>query len=109
MEFKGTKGEWKFNDVSMSGKPHYNVIGTALGGKFKIANVPWVDGDKVDMQEALANAKLIAAAPELLEALQTIIGYNRQEAEDKYGDPDKAESWACVRTARAAITKALTI
>jgi hypothetical protein len=55
------------------------------------------------------NAQLIAAAPELLEALQTIIGFNRQQALDQYGDAEKAESWACVKTARHAINKALGI
>jgi hypothetical protein len=43
---------------------------------------------------------------ELLEALELIVTWNRDHARDQYGDPNKAESWACVRAARAAITKA---
>lgn len=103
MEFKGTKGDWKFNDVSMSGKPHYNVIGTALGGKFKIANVPWVDGDRADIEEALANAKLIAAAPELLEALQDMVSFFDKNV--KYNKEDQH----IYLNAKSAISKALTI
>jgi hypothetical protein len=60
----------------------------------------------VPREHAEANAALIAAAPELLEALQLIVTWNRDHARDQYGDPEKAESWACVRAARAAILKA---
>jgi len=57
-------------------------------------------------KETEANAKLIAAAPDMLQALNEIIEYNLQQAEDQYGDREKAESWACVRKAREAIKKA---
>ncbi|NTU99086.1 hypothetical protein HGA64_03715 [Candidatus Falkowbacteria bacterium] len=43
---------------------------------------------------------------DLLEALERIVEFNRQTARDKYGDPNVAETWACVITARAAIAKA---
>lgn len=39
----------------------------------------------------------------LTNALELIITWNRDHARDQYGDPDKAESWACVREARKAI------
>jgi len=39
-----------------------------------------------------------------LEALETIIQYNRDHARDQYGDAEKAERWACVVKAREAIT-----
>ena len=42
------------------------------------------------------SARLRAAALE-------VIGFNRQEAQDRYGDANKAESWACIRTLRAAL------
>lgn len=41
----------------------------------------------------------------LTQALNRIIEWNRQTAQDKYGDPEKAESWACVVEARAALRK----
>lgn len=58
--------------------------------------------------ELEANARLIAAAPDLLDALETIIQWNRDHAEAQYGDPNKCETWACVVKARAAIAKATT-
>src|SRR5438093_1399486 len=36
-------------------------------------------------------------------ALEKIIEMNRQQAEDQYGDREKAENWACVRIARQAL------
>lgn len=36
-------------------------------------------------------------------ALEKIIEMNRQTAKEQYGDAEKAESWACVRIARAAL------
>lgn len=69
-KFKGTKGPWVLKD-SVSGKSNYNIIGTALGGKYKIARVPFVS--EYDKDETLYNATLIASAPELLEALQKVL------------------------------------
>ncbi len=42
----------------------------------------------------------------LRDALELIILWNRDHANDQYGDPDKAESWACIKAARAALTGA---
>lgn len=39
----------------------------------------------------------------LTQALQSIIKWNRDHAADQYGDAEKAESWACIVEARAAI------
>lgn len=50
-----------------------------------------------------ANARLIAAAPELLEALQSIAEYwNRDQNETAMADA----CWHAIKTAMAAITKA---
>jgi hypothetical protein len=64
-------------------------------------------------KERQNTAELMASAPKLradrdalLDALNKIIEMNRQTAKDKYGDPDKAESWSCVTVARAAIAQA---
>lgn len=68
-----TKGPWQVKHSES--KPAFNVIGTALGGKYKIARCPYVvTGNEKDIddrlvKEAEANARLIASAPELLEAL----------------------------------------
>ncbi len=47
-------------------------------------------------QAWLDREKLRTAAAEVIE-------FNRCHANDQYGDSDKAESWACVRTLRAAL------
>ena len=74
MGFKGSKGKWKV--VHSESKTAFNVVGTVLGGKHKIARCPYVEyagypkASQADKNESEANAKLIAHAPELLDALQ---------------------------------------
>lgn len=81
-EFKGTNGPWKMAGLSESGNSHFKVIGTKLGGRYKIARIPFLkiinpepyDGyNEKEMAEAKANAVLISAAFELLEALQGLL------------------------------------
>lgn len=62
-EFKGTKGEWKVGLYPTLNHPHRTVCTNA--------------GDEIctihsDNEEVRANAKLIAASKDLLEALQKI-------------------------------------
>ncbi len=102
-EFKGTPGPWvastsdrSIGPVSKDGDQSYGMI----------LPVAWVEFNP-EVETQVANANLIAATPELLEALQKIVEMNTQYCHDKYGDSSKAESMACVRVARAAIAKAL--
>ena len=73
MEKKFTKGKWEVKHSES--KTAFNVIGTVWGGKYKIARCPYVIDEGMprmsakDKEEAEANAKLIAAAPDMLEAL----------------------------------------
>ena len=46
------------------------------------------------------SARLLAVSQR---ALRRIIAMNRMHAKDQYGDPEIAESWACVTVARAAL------
>lgn len=62
-----TPGPWLILPEE-SDKPYLRIRGNRLGGQYKIANV-LTAGDA----ETLANARLIAAAPELLEALKQAI------------------------------------
>ena len=80
MEKKFTPGPWTVKHSES--KPAYNVVGTVIGCLYKIARCSYYTSheDKAivtqmeivndhNRKEQEANAKLIAAAPELLDAL----------------------------------------
>lgn len=71
-QFKGTKGSWKviINDD--------NTPDIVSDSGVEIAYTPNYNGDKT---EQLANARLIAAAPELLKVLQLAIAKRNSEYE----------------------------
>lgn len=94
MEFKGTQGPWSVLDIDMhdhvftTAKPHRRICGV-YGG---------IKGD----EENQANARLIAAAPDLLEAcLAFLARYDNHMVAADLLFSDVAD------TARAAIAKAL--
>ena len=76
MEAKFTKGDWSVSPLEVDVN-YIRVRGTALGGRFKIANV--IDENHhiesnahiyaLEKQEAVANAHLIATAPDMYELL----------------------------------------
>ena len=99
-EFKGTPGPWEIKPEEVD-RPYIRIRGTQFGGRYKIANVLSPDYDGVHHREAdetRANAYLIAAAPELLQALQNMVESYQYEA-----SPDNP----ALLQARAAISKAL--
>jgi hypothetical protein len=65
MEFKGTKGEWKVKK-----ERGYDIDITNRDG-----DICWLGLSEFIDETKLANAKLIAAAPELLDALQMFVDY----------------------------------
>lgn len=70
MKPKHTQGPWRV--LPDEGEPYLRIRGTRPGTKFKIANVMNGKFDKIHPQEDeenKANARLIAAAPELYDAL----------------------------------------
>ena len=74
MEFKGTKGEWK---ITGTGEQRTMINGSSI-------DVWWnIGSPAVSEDEGKANAKLIAAAPDLLEALQGLLlnGHNDKQIE----------------------------
>lgn len=69
-----TPGPWQVLPEECD-KPYVRVRGTALGERYKIANVltPIYDGVlSREAEETRRNAQLIAAAPDLLTALQRL-------------------------------------
>lgn len=100
-QFKGTPGPWEIKPEEVD-RPYIRIRGTQWGGRFKVANVLSPDYDGVHHREAdetRANARLIAAAPELLEALREVIG----SLGVMVADPDNCPE---IIKARAAINKA---
>jgi len=78
--FKGTQGPWTANGLHVSSEGKKSDIGQA----FVKSN--WEHGKLIKDTEAEANAKLIAAAPELLEALQALLNatYPNLKTIDRY-------------------------
>lgn len=63
-----TPGPWKILPEEVD-KDYIRVRGTVLGEKYKVANIPCVPGaPEIDVENSRADARLIAAAPELMEA-----------------------------------------
>lgn len=77
MEFKGTKGEWDWEENSASQVDDSTCIEVRSGGGPQIAYlqsfVGW--GSDYERNATIANAKLIAAAPALLKELQKLREY----------------------------------
>lgn len=105
-EFKGTPGPWEWREDSYAGSV-YNEHGFLLSGNVIQVNEDREDGESwLDMRrrtdgdreaarlESEANTRLIAAAPELLKALQEVVAISDR----------KHEAWD---KAHAAIAKAL--
>ena len=94
-----TPGPWTLLPEEAD-KDYLRIRGTRLGGRYKVANVHHIRYEGVhavvrerDDAESMANALLIAAAPELLEALELIANTGMDARQ-------------CMLTARAAIAQA---
>ena len=94
---KHTPGPWQ-TDQAEHDAPYQDI--RIHAGKGSICSV-WIDDAPLHdyNAEQRANARLIAAAPELLEALRTAVDHLE-------GMPDQEDVAACVVKARAAIAKA---
>ena len=97
---KHTPGPWRFLQEECD-RPYIRVRGTQLGLRYKIANVLTPNYDGVasrEAEETRANARLIAAAPELLTSLQALADEAFKNMHGGRGD--------LIDDARAAIAKA---
>lgn len=115
-DFKGTPGPWKTDDryedsteiVDSKGFSHVTAEPCAILLGWDEHFQHWSDSKEahrdISREEQRANAKLIAAAPELLESLQKLRDY----AEDVCGVcPDDCHEEHPLMMATAAIAKAL--
>lgn len=90
MEFKGTKGEWNYH-ITGNGTTDYHNIKTNDGRVVALVYPNYVTNEEME-----ANAKLIASAPDLLEALQDLVRFCEEN-----------EVFAELELANQAIEKAL--
>lgn len=93
-ETEHTPGPWKILAEGCD-KPYIRIRGSRLGGRFKIANVltPVYEGMlSKEAEETRANAHLIAAAPDLLEALKGYISLRDKKLAIKYSDETTTEA-----------------
>lgn len=83
MEFKGAKGKWIVKHSET--KDSYNVVGTEIGERYKIARCPYIKLSYTDKDEleAKSNALLISKAPELLDFIKTYYKFLRIEDQEK--------------------------
>lgn len=108
-KFKGTKEEWK-SDVGIAKSPSTGrLTGFAISTDERvICNIRDIWRGMYMPEEALANAKLIAAAPDLLEALLELIFLHNCEQEGlSSGQPTKEQWLKAVEIAEKVINKAL--
>lgn len=86
-EFKGTPAPWGFYKESSAdnGIDCVGAVDPKDGLEFEVCEVWGIDHDKTICEVSRANARLIAAAPELLEALQQVVAISdrKHEAWDK--------------------------
>ena len=75
---KPTEGPWEVKHSQS--KDAWNIIGTRLGGLYKIARLPYHQDKRMSVQwnedqkaKQLANANLMATAPDLLEELEWLL------------------------------------
>jgi hypothetical protein len=97
MKVLHTKGEWKvINDTDGC-----RIYSDMFGG---IANIPH-NGKHKDEHEA--NAKLISASPDLLEALQPLVNICKFVPKEVFTEEGRRDFQALLNNAQAAINKAI--
>jgi hypothetical protein len=98
MTTQHTPGPWSVTDS------HYPSFKEISGPSFKISVVMWAtDLTEDDYQKRYADLHLIAAAPDLLEALQDLFDADMEHVLMGDGKDDQIEA---IAKARAAIAKA---
>ncbi len=87
-EFKGTKGEWLWEENSASDPNDSTCIEVRVSGQQIAYLQSFTDcGDGHSREATIANANLISAAPDLLRCLQKILSGAYEIEYDFYGLP----------------------
>lgn len=106
MTTEHTPGPWLATEDPMSSQDYQTLVALpgragAMGTWLALVQHNWNEAEagerRISWKEAEANARLIAAAPELLEALENLLAVNEGEGGTRYRAQD---------IARAAIAKA---
>lgn len=104
---KHTPGPWKH--VGQTGDGKRQLVESANDDSWERCSAE-IDSDDCDHDMAIANARLIAAAPELLDALEGLLDARDTDWEEAAeGDPDSDEgkAWlSAVKQAYEAVRKA---
>jgi len=109
MNAKHTPGPWRVESINYDGDGGTLVRRNENNGRARcIANVWGIKNAKTPDAESRANSHLIAAAPELLEALEALLEREGEhpDFEDDADGCDLVVTVGDIRKARAAITKA---
>lgn len=109
-DFKGTPGSWLYIDATKEPSMQYAPKCVIRAGNVQVASFSWGTDSKwwPSKEESQANARLIAAAPELLEALEQLVRpYGIADTGMFHAPgPLQMEFIASVRKAKDAIAKA---
>jgi hypothetical protein len=78
-------------------KPYIRIRGTRIGCRHKIANVMAPNYGLYEAEETRANARLIAAAPELIRALKALLDSTLAPFPNAESGKDAQDAWADMR------------
>lgn len=98
-----TLGPWKFEESHSTTVHGSHCVGFVVNGKTNVADV--CASYDISDDEAMANARLIAAAPALLDALQALLPMV-QEWHDEFPRDIGDKEAPAIEAARAAIANA---
>lgn len=100
--FQGTKGPWEVKYEACDQTVCIDIIGD---GVCVFSATPWSDDTECDINKVVANGNLIAASPEMFEALRQL----RNFVQDCYHKDNKywEEEEHPMNLARKALSKAL--
>lgn len=105
-EFKGVPGPWTIGVSTRHGIHCVDAVDPKDGLLFEVCEVWGIDHNAEETQRSMANAQLIAAAPDLLEALAGLYDAYCRAGDDLTRD-ERTEDRKRLIAARAAISLAL--